>query len=831
MLSFKLLWRNWRSGEVKILAMALVLAVAVVSCISIFTNRLEQALVQQSHTFLAADRVVRSSAAIPLSWIELSHDYELQWARTTSFSSMLFADDKMHLGSVKAVTDSYPLRGKLKISQVPFAIDAGDLLETTNIPAAGEAWVDSRLLSLLSIELGDQVYVGEKSLIATQLLISEPDSSTAGPAFFGARLLMNEQDLGATQVIQPGSRIDYQLLLSGAESRIDAFLKDIELSPHQSVRSIDNTQESLAKTLNKARDFLLLAAIVGVLLAGVAIAIAARHFASRQVDQVALLKSMGASLWQVRRLYAGQLLTLAVFATLAGLLMGLLLQQIIVQVLVEMFPIALPVAHWTAYLSGALTGVVCLAFFVVPPLWSLPLVPPIKVLRREISLSSIAYYWQGLLGLVALMILVAMLSTNINLTLAVISTLFLLVILVTMASHFLLFSVQKVIAKGGSIWRLAMASLLRHRRQSVVQIMVFSVAIMLLLTLTSLRTTLIDDWQQQLPPGTPNHFFMNIAEHEAQPVAQLLRENSIDGEAIYPMIRARLTHIRGELPSSSLRLSENILRREANLSWSKDLPKDNKIIHGSWWDEWQSTTPVGEFGVSVERNIAEKLNLSVGDSLSFSVGGLTLDTQVASVRELSWESMTPNFYFLLSPGALDNYSPSYLTSAYIGADKKPMLSELLQAIPTIVVLEMDLLIAQIQAIVKQVSYAVELVLWLILVGGFLVMWAAVNASMDERKQESALLRALGSPRRLLLGSLWLEFTILGGASGLLGAAASQGLLAAIQHWVFNNPVTVHMEVWGFGIVGGALAIGIMGVLTCSRVVTTPPGIILREVSA
>lgn len=826
MLALRLLWRNWRSGEVRILAGALVLAVAVVSCISIFTDRLEQALTSQSHTFLGADRVVRSSQPVALRWQPLAQAHSLQSATTTQFSSMVYGQERMHLAAVKAVSANYPLRGQLTVSQQPFATDSASIVVAQGIPALGEAWVDSRLLPLLGVALDDVVHVGEKALVVTKVIINEPDRGSNFTAF-GARLLMNEADLEATQVIQPGSRIRYQWLLAGTPTQLQAFTDALtpELSPHERIVDVESSQQGIAKTLDTSRQFLMLSAMIGVLLAGVAIAIAARRFAQRHVDQVALLKSLGASAAQVRRLYGGQLLILGSLTSLLGLVLGQGLQSIIASGVSSLFPVELGAASASAYVPGLLTGMVCLLCFVIPPLWHLPTIAPIKILRRELAVGGVSFYAQALLGLLAMIILVAVFSQNIWLSGSIVVAILVLLGLTALFALLLLRVGRMLGRRAGSVWRLALASLQRNSQQSVVQMMVFGLAIMLLLSLTSIRTSLIDDWQLQLPPNSPNHFLLNMAPHEVAEVEQMMQDNHLNTQPMFPMVRARLTHINEVEPTDELRARAEMLRREANLSWTATLNEDNKIVAGKWWDKWSES---GVFGVSVEADAAADLGLSLGDDLRFSVGGLMLEARVASIRTLKWDSMNPNFYFLMSPGALDDFSPTYLTSVYLAAENKLFINQLLERFPTILVIEMDRVIAQIQSIVTQVSGGVELMLLLVVLGGFLVMWAAVSATMDERKQETALLRALGSSRSRLLGSLWIEFSLLGLLSGLMAAVGAQVLLLSIQYWVLDMPLQLQWSIWVWGVFGSSILIGALGVFSCRRVVTTPPGLILRE---
>jgi putative ABC transport system permease protein len=829
MLSLKLLWRNLRSGEVRVLAISLILAVSVVSCISLFTDRLERSLIQESHTFLGADRVIKSSQAIPESWLQQARESEVRAAKKITFASMVFAKETMYLASIKAVTKGYPLVGQLTIADVAFSYDSDAVTVTDAIPEAGTAWVDSRLLPLLNIELGETVFVGEKELQVTKVIVHEPDSGSSF-SVAGARLLMNALDLPETEIIQPGSRVSYQLMLAGKASQIDSLIDNLspQLGVHQQIVDIESAQQGLSKTLTTARKFLLIAAVVGVLLGGIAIAITARRFAVLQIDQVALLKSLGARSNKIRRLYFFQLLYLSLVTSGVGLLIGHFLQELIAISLSELFTLEIQNARLQSYLLGVFTGLVCLLFFVMPPLWMLPSIPPIKILRRELDVGLLKQYWQFILGLLAIVLLIIIFSQDLLLAAGVILALTVLFVCSGALALTLMYFGGSVGRRAGSVWRLGVAALERNKQHSLIQMLVFALAIMLLLTMLTLRTSLLDEWRLQLPEGTPNHFLLNIDDAEVSEVEAFFVANQVETKPLYPMIRARLTHINGELPSAGVQLQAEALRREVNLSWVETLAQDNAIVAGSWWDDWQSK---GDKGVSIEQDIANKLGVGLGDELTFSVGGLSLQARVASIRTLKWDSMSPNFYFLFSPNALDEFYPTYLTSVYLSASQKILLNDLLQSFPTLLVIEMDRVIEQIQVIVSQVSFGVELVLVLVLLGGFLVMWASVSASMDERLQEAALLRAFGSSRKRLLNSLWVEFSILGGCAGLMAAFGAEVLLLSFQYWVLKMPIALHWFLWPLGVVGGILIVGSMGVYACRKVTFTPPARILRDVNS
>ncbi|MGQ9426022.1 ABC transporter permease [Gilvimarinus sp. F26214L] len=830
MLAFRLLWRNWRSGEVKILAIAIMLAVAVVSAISVFTNRLETALIEESAAFLGANRIVDSSQPIPDQWQqEAAGRFDVRQANTVEFLSMVFSDESMNMASIKAVSSGYPLLGQIELSDRPFAVDAEDIRVADGIPAPGEAWVDSRLLPLLEAELGDPVQVGDKDLRATRVIINEPDRG-GGMSMVSPRLIMNLEDLPATNVIQPGSRVSYRWLLAGDEGEMVALEEWLEAqtSEHQRILSLESSQEQLANALDRGTRFLLLAGIVGVLLAGVAIAIASQQFANRHVDQVALMKSLGASARRVRGLYLFQLLYLAAMASLAGLLVGEVVQRLVSAALSSLFPVVLGGAGLGAYGVGILTGFVCLIFFALPPLWHLPRIPPLKILRREMPVRHLRAWIQGGFGVAAVLLLIFIYSGDLWLTASVFLSLAGIIGVASILALWLLRLGRQLGMHAGSVWRLALASLQRSPGQSTVQILVFATAIMLLLAMTTIRGSLLDDWQLQLPEDAPNHIFLNIAPHEREPVRQLLQKEGIENVSFSPMLRARLVAINGEAPTEEMRERNGVLRRELNLTWNAELQEDNEVVAGQWWDAARINDEQRPGAMSVEVEVAERLGLELGDTLTFSVGGLTVDVVVENFRTVNRDSFEW-YFFIAAPGVLEDYSPVYRSDVFLPPGKKSLVNDVLLEHPTVMVFEFDKIIQQIRSIIDQVSSGVELVLWLVIAGGALVLVAAVNASMGNRLREAGLLRALGSSRKLIIGSVWTEFSVLGLFAGLLAVFGSEVLLLSIQHWVLEVPIQPHLHLWFVGTLLGTLSIGLLGVISCRRVVTAAPAVVLREV--
>ncbi|MES2825458.1 MAG: FtsX-like permease family protein [Pseudomonadota bacterium] len=829
MLALKLLVRNWRSGELKLLGVSLILAVAVLSGISIFTDRLESTLLVQSNSILGADTVVSGSQPHKPVWAEKATAAGIKQAQATFFVTVVYAGDEMLLAAVKAISPGYPLRGEFEISDISYAIDPADISVAKGIPAQGEAWVDSRLSSLLKIKVGDKIAVGEYELTIAHILMREPDGVNPLSSF-GARLVMNAADIPLTKIIQPGGKIDYQwLLASDNTQKLQEFVDDLkpQLSEHQKIENIDSSRASLSTTLKTAKNFLLLTAVIAVLLAGVAIAIAARQFSERHTNQVALMKSLGVSAWRIRSLYFGQLFLLGVLAAAIGLGIGVIIQQLVATSLQQLYHLVLVQSSSYPYVLSFFSGLICVTFFALPALWFLPSVPPLKILRRELEVNLPQIWLQAGLALLAVVLLVVLFSRDIKIALIISAAIIVMLILTFVVAWLLLRLSKKLALSLGGIWRLAFASMQRRKGQSMVQILVFSLAMMLLLTLTIVRTSLIADWKVQVPADAPNHFLGNISAADVSTVRTWIAQHEVKVAPIYPDVRGRLVKMNGVEPTEELRKLNNSLRRELNLTWSADLAEGNKLMEGKWWDSWQKNN-ANLVGVSVEEDTAKKLQLKIGDQLDFSIGGLALQAEVASFRSVDWKSMKQNFFFIFEPYSLDKFSPTYGTSIFVPKEHKIALNHFLRNHPTILMIDFGHIIGNIQKIINQVSDGIQLVLWLTLVGGCLVLLAAVMSSIDSRKQEAGLLRALGSPRKLILGSVLIEFAIFGFLSGLIAIMGAEFLVLSLQLFVFKNPIQPHYIYWLLSPLIGSVFVAGLGVISCRHVVTTPPAVVLRE---
>ncbi|MCZ6656828.1 MAG: ABC transporter permease [Gammaproteobacteria bacterium] len=826
-LASRMAWRDWRSGELGLLLVALVVAVGTVTAISLFVDRLHQALLLESANFLAADRYVSSSREIPQAFRDAAQARGLQITDTMVFPSMVFAgDERNQLVSVKAVGEGYPLRGSLVVSMEPFA--SGQDIDS--VPTPGEIWMDSRLFPSLDIGLGDEVEVGLARLKVGKVLIKEPDR---GGSFFdlGPRLLMNIADVPATEVVQPGSRIGYRMLLKGPDTELEALKDELPLEPNYRWVGIRDSSPRIGSALDRAESFLLLGGLLAVLLAGVAVALSAHRYSKRHYDHVGILKTLGATPNQILYGYLGILVVIGVVAVFLGLLLGGVLHLGIVAALQTLIPVDLPMPGPRPFLLGSATGLICALAFAMPPLLHLKNISPMRVIRRDLGTAPASQWLSYGAAAAGSLFLLIWYSGSWFLTFwMLVGTLVVLVVFGTLAT-LLLRGGRIVGMQAGSGLRLALSGLQRRHKENTAQILIFGLAIMLLLILVLLRTALIDEWRAALPENTPNHFLMNITPAQLEGVEDLLADGAERQGPLYPMIRGRVVEVNGidsqewqdqhrhpDMPGPRL-------RSERNLTWTTELPKDNQVVSGRWWGEDSRAREV-----SLEGDYARELGLGLGDVLKFDIGGQTIETEVTSLRKLDWESMQPNFFIIISPSGLQDFAATYMTSFFLPTEEKRFLNRLLSEFPTITVIEVDAIIEQVQSIVDRVTQAVELVLSLVVVSGCLVLIASIQASRDARMAEHALVRTLGGTRNLIRTSLAAEFTALGLFSGLVAVVGAEVTVWLLQVQVFELPARLHPWLWLLSPLAGAALILVVGMVGTRRLVSSPPILVLRALS-
>ena len=834
----RLLWRDWRGGQLSLVVSALILAVMVVTAVSVLADRVERGLNAQVSAFLAADLAVGSGIALAQQYRDQAQQLGLQSADIAEFNSMIFAGDKHHLSSVKAVDQYYPLRGVMEITA---DLNAQHIIKTTTGPAKGEAWVEARLLNLIDIELGDFIEVGYSQLKVTHLIVHEPDRGT-GFTSAGARVLMSMDDLGESQLIRPGSRVRYKFLMSGADNAIAQYqqwYQSLDTSEqnlsHTKLITPENAEEQLGDALQRGRSFLLLSGTIGVLLAGLAMALASHRYAQRLSDQVALMKAWGQSSRRIRQSQFFRLSLIALIATSIGMLLGWLAHVVLLEIARELFDTELPLPGWRPWVVAGVTGVLCVLGFALPALWHLPSVAPLKVLRRDLPDNLLGQGKRLSIGVGALMLLTLWYSGSLLVAVLFLLSLFALFAICALVAFQFLRIMSHLGGWRGSVVRIGLANLWRRRNQTLIQLVGFSTTLMLLLIVTGMRTSLISEWQAQLPADTPSHFIFNVASAELDTVQDILQIESLATTDWYPMVRGRLVAINEQRISPERLAQASGLSREVNFTQAQQLPLDNTILQGQWWGA-SPTAP--EF--SMEQEVAGELGVTIGDRFTFSVGGLQFNATLTSIRQVNWQSMNPNFYIVFSPKVLDAYAPNWITGVrakdisnhQFAAVRQPMpfVTKIIQQLPTVVVLELSEVVTRIRNVIARVTQGLEMILLLVLGCGVLVLFAAIGVSYDERLRENAVLRALGSSRKMILGALTIEYAALGGIAGLIASIGGELGLYLIQTRVFELAPSWHPQLWLLGISVGVVFITALGVIRSREIINVPPLQSLRALS-
>jgi putative ABC transport system permease protein len=812
-----------RIPELRILALGVVLAVAALSSVGFFTDRVQRSMSEQATELLGADLVIASSAAPRETVRQSARKAGLQVAETVSFPSVALYRDNTLLTEVKAVGAGYPLRGRLRLAAQPL----GEEFTARGIPPPGEAWVEPRVLQQLGAGIGDVIQLGERGFTASRVLSYEPDRG--GDLFqLAPRVLLNAADLPSTGLITPASRVRYRLLLAGPETSITTYRSRLaqHLEPGEHLQDVRDARPELRAALDRARQFLGLAAVTAVLLAGAAISVAARYYAERQADTSAVMRCLGASGRTILRRYAVRLLRLALVASLTGCLLGFLAQELLVLLLAHWFTAALPPSSAWPVLAGTGAGLVTVGGFALPYLFTLARVPPLRVLRRDLAAPPPSAWLVLLLAFAALSGLLLRVAGDLELAGWLLLGTAATGLLLWLAGLGLIRALSMFPFREHLVWRFGLAGLNRHGRLGSLQVAAFGLGIMALLILGIVRIDLLRSWQANLPAAAPNQFLINVQTDEIEPMGALLRAGGISLTGFYPMVRGRLIAIndRAVRPEDFAEArARRLVEREFNLSWANRLPDDNRIVTGRWWPAGSA----GGDGLSLEQGLAETLGIRLGDRLRFSIAGQDLNARVSSLRSVAWDSFRVNFFVILPPGVLERFPATYITSFYLPGDHGELLTRLIRRFPSVTVIDVSAILRQVRAIMDRATLAIEYVFAFTLLAGLTVLYAAIQASREGRRHDTAILRTLGTSRRQVLASLFIEFTTLGALAGLLAAAGASAVGYVLASRVFELPYHLDPWVWLAGSLGGALGVGLAGVTGTRSVLRQPPLLTLR----
>ncbi len=820
------LGREARGGELAVLFGAVLVAVTALTAVGFFTSRVAGAIRLQAGEVLAGD--LRLESGRPLepggAYAREARARGLEVAETVSFRSVVFQGELSNLAVVDGVGQGYPLRGRVRVAEAPFA--PGRTID--GVPKRGEAWVDSRLLARLDVPVGGTLKLGELSLTVAHALDYRPDQGSAFDSL-APTLMIAYEDVPATGLLRPGSRATWNLLFAGAPAAVAGFEEWLraQKSPAERLIDVGESSEQLKSAMERSGRFLNLSALATLLLAAVAVAMGARRYALRHLDTVALLKCMGASQAFVLGVTAFELVSVAVAGALAGIGAGYVAQAGLAALTRSLVPEALPAPTLTAAWLGLGTALVIVVGFAAPPLLQLRRVPPARVLRRNLEAPPLRYGLPYLLAAAALLAMLFALVRDVRLVGYVAVGLAATAGVLALAGWLLVRSTRAVRGAVGVAWRYGLANVARRGRDSVVQIVAFGLGLTVLLLLAVVRNDLLDAWRRSLPPDAPNHFLINIAPSEVDPLKAYLGEHHLGSPEFAPWVRARLTAVNGQPLKGRMPKSDRgraFAEREQNLSWSRELPADNRLVQGSWWHDPDPKQPL----VSVASEFQEELGLALGDRLSFDVAGETIVATVANVRKVRWDGFRPNFFLVFSPGVLDGATGTFMTSVHLEPAQRPALTELVRRFPGITVLDVETLLGQVRELIDRASLAVQYVFAFTLASGVFVLLAAIQATRDERRYESAILRTLGARRRVVLQGVAAEFVTLGLLSGVLAATAASLAGWQLATRLFGLAYRFDALLWLAGLGAGALLVGVAGTLATRSVVAAPPARTLRE---
>jgi len=826
-LALRLLLRDWKAGELTVLATALLVAVSALTAVAFLTDRVGQAVERRAAESLAADLRLASAQPISEQFETSAAAIGLEIARTASMPSVIFvANDDNNgantLAGIRAVSEAYPLRGELKTS----AKLLGDISVSEEIPARGEAWASPRLLARLGVDTGVTLEVGRIQLKLTRVLEHRPDEGFRF-ADLAPTLLINYADLEATGLVQPGSRVSWRMLFAGDRSSVERFKQQMgsQLASSERLEDISDANPQIRSAMERSGRFLNLSSLISVLLAAVAVAMAARRYAHRHRDRIALMKCMGASQAYVLRSSLLQLLMLALGGALLGSLIGYFAQHGLAWLMRDMIGEALPAPGSQPVLVGMVTAISILAGFALPDLWQMSRTPPLRVLRHDLDPPPLRYGIPWIAAIGALILLLLWLVRDTKLVLTILAGTGITFLALGVAGWVLVRALSGFRGAGGVAWRYGLASLSRRGRESIVQLVAFGLGLMVLLLLTIVRTELLDSWRQSLPDGAPNQFLINIQTHETDALQEFLRQRGVDAPELVPLVRARMTHINGSDVTQMIfedPEGEGWARRDSNLTWRTTLQEDNKLVEGQLWGANPEQNEV-----SVETKFASELGLKLGDELRFDIAGETVSAVVTSKRTVEWDSFRPNFFMLFSPGVLDPFPTSWISSLYLPEGKNEVVLDLMREFPSVTSIDLEAMLSQVRDVMDKAALAIQAVFLFTLLAGLTVLWAAVQSSRDERRFESALLRTFGASRQRVLSGVAVEFVAIGLLSGVLAASGASlaGYLLATQ--LFQLEYQFSIGLWLAGPIAGMLLVGLSGMIATWRVITHAPVNVLR----
>ncbi len=825
----------WRAGALNVLVFSLVLAITAITAVGFFTQRVESALNQQGGLLLGGDVAILSDHEIADNFVSNAHQQAIQTAKTYEFASMVSLGEKSQLAEIKAVSNEFPLRGDLTISNATTkqekTVKAG--------PPKGEVWLEPRLSTLIQANVGDVVQLGVLRFKVSAILTRE--ASRGGDMFnFAPRLMMNAADLTATQLIQKGSRVKYQLLLAGTPQKINAFMAFAKplLGRGEKMQDVRNARPEIKSALEKAQQFLGLSAMVSVILAMVAMVLSSQPYIKQSLDTFALMRCFGASKKSVMQILAFQTLLIAAVSAMLGILFGFIAQLGLEQIAGRLFVETLPPVSWQPALVSVLVSLVMMFAVVFPHAWQLRKMSAMNILRRETLQASFASQIKFLPALLVMIVAIFWQAQDFKLAMAMSIALILIgLVMMVFAYGFIQLSERflAVVPKNKTLntVQLGIAGVNRRFGLSVMQMIGFSIGLMVLMLLALVRNDLINNWQASLPANAPNRFLINIQESERADIQQFFQMQNIQEAKIFPMVRGRLVSKNGA-PMQQKRWHDDefenerakrLAEREFNLSVADVMQSDNQLVAGRWWRDDERSKPY----LSLEKGLAKTLGIKMGDKLVFDVAGTQLTLTVLSLRKVDWDTMRANFFAVTPSPILAEFSASFISSFHLPADAENALNQLVQTMPNLTVIDIAALLEQVRGIMQQMSSTIEVVFLLSLLAGLAVLYAALIATQEERIKEATLMRVFGASKRDVSFAYITEFVCIAMIAALVASVAAHALAYYLSQFILNIPFKFNFLIAALSVIFSTLLIPLAAWFGLRKTLNLPPRQLLQSI--
>ena len=810
----KKFWSEIFSGDLLILFFSIVLAVTSISSVGFLGDRLKSSMQMQASSILGADLVLRSATEIDSKYLNLASSLDLKSAETATFLSMIIADEGNLLTSIKAVTPSYPLRGKLTVVNFD-----NSPIQHSGSPPQGSIWIEKKVSESLELNQSDNIIIGNKNFIVEAIIQDYPDRNSSFVGFYPVAIV-NINDVDAMGVIQTGSRVVYRQLFSGTQKNLDRFVESLDtLPPNIRLQNAIDVGDNLGEDIANSTTFFNLASLFTIIISVIAAMMAVRRYASRNLLHTSLMKVFGASKTFILGHQITQLFLLIITASSFGLIFGYALQHLLISTLQGIINADLPPPSFRPVILGLITATFVVFATAAPYIKILSDTEPIRILRNDFTIKLSSNFIIYLVAFFSMFGFLGILFQDLKLILYIVITLVVVTFALYSIGRLLLYALSFMQFSSGTGWKLGLKNLVQRGNESILQVIIFGLSLLFLVVLAETRTDLVDSWSETLDEDTPNYFLFNIQEYNLKPISNYFEDQAQITPDFTPLIRGRL--LSAKRPGSDVNF-DNLMDREANLTWQNLLPVSNKLVAGKWWTEGDEVKEV-----SVDQEIAVSMDLEIGDELTFSAGGKTFSVSVTSFREIEWQSFSPNFFFILSPAAGKELPNSYITSIKV-KDSNKLMNNFVATFPTITSVNLEAIINQAKNSISSASLAVQYIFLLTLIAGVLALIASIYANKDQRTKEAAIMHAIGASRAMIFKSAASEFFILGILSATTAVIFSTLLSSVIFYQFLDLIYSPNILILGLSFLLAITFIFVAGVLSIRKSIYASPMITLRD---